>query len=202
MVIFPAPPALLRWPVTVVVAASFVASSFAHSVFLSWVGFAILGAISLATGLALAHGPFSAYGAATSIMASACLLQIFYRGGSDLLELLKMRATWLIPARAGWIAGAAALLYYAYAPGPAFGLFTAVVWLWVLAGMLLSRPSINGVYAFAGAGFAVKILEEVTPGASLLAAASMSMLAFLMVSIAIFMVANMARAKTNQHQFS
>jgi hypothetical protein len=198
----PDPSAFSRWSVTAMMLACALVGSFANSVVLSKIGFAIALFLAAVAGLALANGTFSGHGALTCICAALCMLLIFYRGGADFVALLPMRDEWFVPARATWLAGAAALLYYSYSRAPDFSMFAAIVWLWLLAGMLLSRPSLNGIYAFAGAGFVVKILEEAVPGASLLSASSMPMLAYLTVSVVIFMVTNMARAKTNQHQFS
>jgi hypothetical protein len=200
--LIPNPSVFSRWSVTAMMIACALAGSFANSVVLSRVGFGIAGGLAAVAGLTLANGVFSAFGALTCFCAALCMFLIFYRGGADLVALLPMRDKRLVLTREIWIVGAAALLYYSYSRAPDFGLFAAIVWLWVLAGMLLSRPSLNGIYAFAGAGFIVKILEEAIPGTSLLSASSMPMLAYLMVSVVIFMVTNMARAKTYQHQFS
>ena len=192
----------LRWTVSVLMVLCAAAASFANSILLTIKGYAIMAGIALMCGAALTFGVFSAYGLLATSCTALCLLQLFYRGGSDLAAVLAIGEASFVPVRAGWLAGAAGLLLYSYASGPAFGLFPIIAWLWVLTGMLLSRPSVNGVFVFAAAGFIVKILEDITPGTSLLSAANMPAIAFLMVSVVIFMAANMWRVKTNQHQFS
>ncbi len=200
MVDGPAP--WLRWTVSVLMVLCAAAASFANSIVLTLKGFAIMAGIALLCGGALAHGVFAQYSLVANWCAALCLLQLFYRGGADLAAVLAIPEASFVSARALWLGGAAALLAYSYAPGPAFGLFPAIAWLWVVAGMLLSRPSVNGVYVFAAAGFGVKIFEDILPGVSLLFSANLPVIAFLMVSVFIFMAANMWRVKTNQHQFS
>ena len=196
------PSALVRALVTAIMVLSAAAASFAHSVTLHWKGLAVKACIATAFGVNLTYGLFSAYGFVACFCASLCLLHLFYRGGSDLLPLLNMRDAWFVPARAGWIAGAVALLCYSFAPGPAFALFPAIAWLWLLCGMLLSRPSVNPLYVLAGASVLSMSIGGITPGASLLSLAGMPLVAVLLIAVLIFMAANMSRAKTTQYQFS
>jgi hypothetical protein len=129
-------------------------------------------------------------------------LQIFQRGGSDLLEWRGMRDEWYLPARAGWVLVAAALLLYSYSGQSASTLFAAFAWLWILAGMLLSRPSFNPIFTLFGSSICNGLLEKFQPGPSAQETMHMSLLAVLLLAIGVFMSVNMARAKTNQHQFT
>ncbi len=201
--LIPNPSELPRWAVTAVMFCCAVLGSFACSVAVSGFGFGLLGAIAAGLGFGIYQETFTAYGAVTCMLASMCFILLFYRGGADLLAFLRMRDAWFVPARAAWLAGAAALLFYSYTSiDSATTPVAAGAWLWVLIGTQLSRPSMNPVYTMAGAGFIAKILEELTVGESLLKQAGTPVLAFLIITIALFMAANMSRAKTNQHQFA
>ena len=196
------PSGAVRPLMTAVMVLCAVAASFANSVFLSWKILVVKATVAAVFGIVIASSVFSGYGLLACFCASLCLLHLFHRGGSDLLALLPMRDSWFVPARTGWMAGAAAILCYSFAPGAAFTLFPALAWLWLLGGMLLSRPSINGVFACGAAGLLVLLVEGFTPGVSLLSGADLSLIAVLMLSVIIFMAVNMHRAKTTQHQYS
>lgn len=198
----PNPSDLSRWSVAAMMLGCAIVATFANSAVMTKAGFAILAVIAAGIGFAIARETFSGHGAVTCIMASLCMVQILYRGGADLLDFLSMRDAWFLPARAAWLAGAAGLLFWSYMCDFGVALLPPLAWAWVLGGMLLSRPSINPVFAFMFSGFAFKFLEGVTPGLSLLAFSNMHLLAILLVAVAFFMAVNMSRAKTNQHQFS
>lgn len=177
-------------------------ATYANSVFLPWKVLAIKVCVAAVFGVVVSKSVFSGYGFLACFSAALCLLHLFYRGGADLLALLQMRDTWFVPARLGWIAGATALLCYSYFSGAAFALFPAIAWLWLLGGMLLSRPSVNGVFVCGGSGFLAQVFEDFTPDDSLLSGAGLSLITVLMISVIIFMAFNMQRAKTTQYQYS
>jgi hypothetical protein len=178
------------------------ACAFANSAVISLTGFGIVAAAALMTGLGIAEDVMSTYGAVTCVLASLCALLTLQRGGADLLAVLKMPDDWFVPARVTWILGAAGLLIYSFqGPSPNTWL-PPLVWVWVLGGMLLSRPSMNPVFTFMGAGFMGDVLNKSSFGPTILATQHMSLLLVLLLAIPVFMSVNMARAKTNQHQFT
>ena len=178
------------------------ACTLANSTVISVKGYAIMGVVALIAGLAMAEKAMPAQADFTCVLAVFCALQIFYRGGADLLDWRGMRDEWYAPARAAWLLCAAGLLAYTYTGQPASASLAAMCWAWTLAGMLLSRPSINPFYGLMGANIGNGVLEMSVSGASTLSTQRMAFLAVLLLYVAIFMFVNMARAKTNQHQFT
>jgi hypothetical protein len=198
----PNPSELSKLSVGAMMLYSALAASFANSAVMNRVGALVIAVIALIVGIDMGQTVMPAYGPVICILAALCALQIFQRGGSDLLAWLSMRDEWFAPARAAWMTGAAALLFYSYTNQPYFSMFAPLTWLWVLAGMLLSRPSFNPVFALMGAGLIAGGFESAVPLPSILASQNMQPLATLLLAIGVFMSVNMARAKTNQHQFT
>jgi hypothetical protein len=178
------------------------ACTFSNSAVISKVGFLIGAVIAVATGIGIAQGAMHAYGAFICVLASFCAVQTLQRGGSDFLASLSMADAWYLPARASWLLGAAGLLAYSFQMREASSWFPAVAWTWVLAGMLLSRPSVNPAFTLLGATYFTMALNDAPFGPSVLAAQHMQALIILLLAIGLFMSVNMARAKTNQHQFT
>jgi hypothetical protein len=197
----PNPSELSRWAVAAMMLFSACAASFANSVVLTWTGFAILAVVALALGMGVAQQAMTVYGAFTCVMAAFCLVQIHHRGGSDLLGWLSMHEAWFIPARLAWLAGAAGIFAYSHTARHAQALFPAMVWIWLLAGMFLSRPTINPIFAFMGAGFVSAVADRAS-GGSKLYSIDMPVLDVFLLAVSFFMAVNMFRAKTNQHQFT
>ena len=198
----PNPSALSKLAVAAMMLFSVLACAFASSPVTTKVGYLLAGVVSLFSGIAIGEGVLPAYGIFTSAAATACAMLTFQRGGADLLSWLSMRDEWFAPARMTWLLGAAALLLYSYANHGASALLAPVAWIWILGGMLLSRPSLNPILTMMGAGFVSNVLEQATPGVSILAGQKMSLLPIFLLGIGFFMSVNMARAKTNQHQFT
>ena len=178
------------------------ACTLANSTVISAKAYAFMAVIALIAGLAMAEKALPAQDNFTCILAVFCALQISHRGGGDLLDWRAIPDEWYMPARAAWLLCAAGLLAYTYTGQPASASFAAMCWAWVLAGALLSRPSINPFYSLVAANFGHGLVEMSVPGVSTLATQGMPFLAVLLVYIGIFMSINMARAKTNQHQFT
>lgn len=198
----PNPSPQLVWAVTVVLGACAAAATFATSAVMSKMGFAMFAAAAVGVGVGISHAAFSTYGVFPSIFAALCGILMLYRGGSDLLAWIGAPDRLFLPARITWLLGAAAMLAYSNEGPYGWTFFPQSVWLWVMAGMLLSRPSMNPIFAFVGAGFLIRTLENSSPLASVLAFQKMTLLAVLLLAIAFFMVINMFRAPTSQHQFS
>ena len=196
----PSPMSLLA--VGAMMLASACACTLANSTVISAKGYAVMAVIALIAGLALAEKALPAQDGFTCVLAVFCALQIFYRGGADLLDWRSMRDEWYMPARAAWLLCAGGLLAYTYTSQPGSASLAAMCWAWILAGTLLSRPSINPFYALMGANIGNGLLEMSVSGASTLSAQRMPFLAVLLLYVAIFMCINMTRAKTNQHQFT
>ncbi len=178
------------------------ACTFANSVFITVRVYAVIAVIALIAGLALAEKAMSAQSDMACVLAVFCALQMIYRGGADLLAWRGISDEWFMPARAAWLVCAAGLLAYNYTGQPATAALAAIFWAWIMAGTLLSRPSVNPFFSLMGANIGSGLLETTVSGASALSAYRMPFLAVLLVYIGIFMSFNMARAKTNQHQFT
>jgi hypothetical protein len=182
--------------------ASACACTFANSTVIPIKDYAVMAFIAIVAGMALTEKAMPAQGGLSCMLAVFCALQIFYRGGADLLAWRAMPDEWFMPARAAWLLCASGLLAYTYTGQPGSASLAAMCWGWILAGSLLSRPSINPFYGLFGAYIGSGLLEMSVSGASTLSSQNMPFLAILLLYVAIFMCINMARAKTNQHQFT
>jgi hypothetical protein len=198
----PNPTPLSVVAVTVMMVGCALAATFANTAVIGKVIFLIMALVSVLNGIGIADKFLPAHGALNWTLMTFCGLQLIYRGGSDLLDWAGMRDQWYVPARAAWVAGAACLLAYSYTGQPASLLLAAFAWLWILAGTLLSRPSFNPFFALFGSSIGHGVLESAIPGPSALESMRMPVLAMLLLAVGVFMSVNMARAKTNQHQFT
>ncbi|MEJ7807059.1 MAG: J domain-containing protein [Telluria sp.] len=196
----PSPPSL--WAITAILVACALAAAFATSAVMTKAGFTIVAVLAAGVGMGISTEAFTSYGMLPSVMAALCGMLMLYRGGSDLLGWLGAPDRLYLPARIGWMVGAAAMLAYSRSGPYGWAFFPQAVWLWVMAGMLLSRPSLNPILPFIGAGIVVRALEDSSPVASVLAFQNMSMLSILLVAIAFFMAVNIYRAPTTLHQYS
>jgi hypothetical protein len=182
--------------------ASACAASFANSAVLEKWPFFIAGVLAILFSQSMSAGPFEAYGVITLTMAGYCAMQLAYRGGADLVAWLAISDRHVTAARVAWLAGAAVLIAYAGIAQVASPLYQATMWAWLMTGTLLMRPTIQQFFAIIGAlvirGFAYTLF----PGVKSLTVAPMNMLSFGLIYVAIFLVVNMKRAKTNQHQFT
>lgn len=190
------------WAVTVMLGACAAAATFATSPVMSKTGFALCAAVAVGVGMGISIEVFATYGVFPSTCAALCGILMLYRGGSDLLAWLGVPDRLYLPARITWLLGAAAMLAYSHSGPYGWALFPHAVWLWVMTGMLLSRPSTNPIFTFVGASFVIRTLEKSSQLASLLAFQKMTLLAVMLLAIAFFMAINMFRAPTSQHQFS
>ena len=188
--------------VLVMVLGCALAASFANSVVLTPMAFVVSGALGVMFGLDAQNGRFGVYGLLTSTAAAYCVVQLAYRGGADLFDWFNWPASWVLPARALWLAGTVAAIAYGGTSPVSANVYPALVWAWLMAGMLLTRPTIHHFFAIIGAfifrGMALTMFNTT----KFLSSQPMSTLIFGLLFIAIFMVVNMARAKTNQHQFT
>ncbi|UUZ52613.1 hypothetical protein LP419_25140 [Massilia sp. H-1] len=81
-------------------------------------------------------------------------------------------------------------------------LTTAGAWVWLMAGMVLTRPTVHHFFAMIGAMFLNGMAAQVVNQSPLMHSQPMRSISFGMIFIGIFMAVNMVRAKANQHQFS
>ncbi len=198
----PNPSDTSRLAVLAMMAGCALAGTFGNSAVMTAFGLVFSTAVGIMVGLYMAQGPLGLYGLPACIGMAICSMQLFYRGGSDLLEWLGMRTQWILPVRMVWYAGAAAFIYFAgQAPVPPMT-YAAAGWAWLVAGMILSRPSVVHAIGVVGA-LVIKICIAIAvPKPTILNTEPMSMVVIAMLAIAIFMSVNIARAKTNQHQFT
>ena len=140
-------------------------------------------------------------GMLTWTLAAYCFILLLNRGGADLSDWLGAPDNWIVALRATWLAGAVAIIGYA-ARINVHADFPQGMWIWVLAGVLLTRPSIQHFIAVIAA-FAVRgLLHNFSEPSSSLASQPVTSLALGLIFIAVFMSVNMVRAKTNQPHFS
>lgn len=192
--------AFSQFVLSAVLLACVVAATFANSIVFRPIGWVIVFGLGPVAGLALAASPFQAGGLAACGAATTCALQLLFRGGESLLDWLGMRENWYVPARLGWLAGAAGLIALSLAP-LSLNLYAAMVWLWLVAGLLLSRASVNFYFAYMGAGFIHAIVLEALHKPTLLMTAPMPAFDVALIGCAIFMVMNMKRAMENPNHF-
>ena len=157
------------------------ACTLANSIAIPLKDYAIMVVVALIAGLALTERAMPAQDAFTCVLAAFCALQIFYRGGADLLDWRSMPDEWYLPARAAWLLCATGLLAYNYTGQPPSAALAAMCWGWIRAGMLLSRPSINPFYGLMGASIGNGVLEMSVSGASALSTQRMPFLAMLLL---------------------
>lgn len=198
----PNPSELPRVAVAVLMAACLLLSSFANSPVFSGFTYFIAGVLGLLGGIGMANGPFEPFGIFTCIMAAYCGVQLAYRGGGDLFDLLKVQDRLVLGLRAAWFAGAIGFIAFAGTLQVSANSYTAAAWAWLMAGMLLTRPSIHHFFALIGAVILRGLADEFLNASPMMKSQPMSALTFGMIFIGIFMAVNIARAKTNQHQFT
>lgn len=199
----PQPSALVGYLVGATLVACVLAASFANSAAMNGWAFFISIAMSIGLGTALSEKAF-AFHPTSCVMLVYCAFQMLIRGGQDLLGMVALPPTAILPLRCGWLAGVAALIALAMAP---FALaipasFAAVSWLWLLAGMLLARPSIHFMFALLGTFALQGMLANAAPKPSLLTVQPMTQVLATMLYVTFFMVVNMVRVRRTQHPFS
>ncbi|MES3023931.1 MAG: J domain-containing protein [Pseudomonadota bacterium] len=196
----PEPSAATKIAVGAAMLACLLGASFANSAVLPPMSFFVAGAAGVLFALNVAAGgPFHA---TTYALAAMCALQVLYRGGADLFDYLEVPAATVLSARIGWLSAAAAVFAFAHvAPVPPY-VFAGAVWLLILAGMLLSRPSFFLLIGYVGALVVKSYVFKQLPRPSLLMVGPMPLLALGLIVVAIFMAVNMLRANKTQHQFS
>jgi hypothetical protein len=178
------------------------ASAFANSAVFNKFIFIVAGALGILIGIGMSQGPFAAYGALNCSLAAFCAVMLAYRGGADLLEHFKVAPAMIPPARALWLAGAAAFIALAGTLPLSAQLTTAAAWAWLMAGMVLTRPTVHHFFAMIGAMFLNGVAGQVLNQSPLMHGQPMRSLSFGMIFIGIFMAVNMVRAKATHHQFS
>jgi hypothetical protein len=141
------------------------------------------------------HGPII-----TGIGAVGAVL-LFFRSGHDLCSWLEVPVTRFLPLRAAWLAGSASLILLGGLTRPPVHLYLAGTWIWLLAGMLLSRPSINLAYGLLGALGAAALTSGLLPP-PLPRGTPHAFLEFALYAVAIFMIVNQVRTKQYQNPFA
>ena len=201
LMFIPDPPAALTWAVTAAMVGAAPLAAFANSVVFTGITFAIAALIGLLIGASLSDRPFEPYGYVACAAGVFAGMQMHYRGGADLWVWLGKDA-WIARLRYAWLAGASALLVLADASPLPLNLHAALTWVWLLGGLLLSRPTIHHA-AGVGGGFIIWAgLCIVLTKSSVLNASPMMSIAAATSAVAIYMLVNMSRATKHQHQFS
>jgi hypothetical protein len=201
MFIAPKPAAWFVLPVGVALGASVAVGTFCNSAVFTWGGFLIQGAAALLLASGAAKSMFPTYGYVVCAMLIFGGLQHMYRGGSDLIDWLGKPGEWVFAARCVWLGTAAAMIGLALSPLALYNGSLATMWLVLLAGMLLSRPTIHpAVGLLCGFGVSVGIVSAAPRGQ--FADATLFLLMTITIAVAFFMSMNMYRVKTNQHQFA
>lgn len=178
------------------------ASGFANSAVFARFTFLIAGTLAFLIGVPMSQGSFAAYGVLNCCLATFCGVMLAYRGGADLLDHFAVPPAAILAARAAWMAGAAGFITLAGTLPLTAQTTNAAAWAWLMAGMVLTRPTIHHFFAMFGAlvlnGMAGALLNH----SPLIHSQPMRSISFGMLFIGIFMAVNMARARTTQSQFS
>ena len=198
----PAPSVPTIYAVGALMLASALLATFSNSAVLNKMGFIISTVVGVGTGSVMAGTAFAPFGVFTCIMAATCAMQLLYRGGADLFSWLALPNRVFPPLRAAWLVGAIVLVAAAHAAPVPENVYAAATWLWILAGMLLTRPSIHHFIPWVGGVFLSKFIVNALPKPSMLTFQPMSTFVFLLIAITAFMAVNMFRANEHQHQFS
>ncbi|MDO8439478.1 MAG: J domain-containing protein [Telluria sp.] len=171
-------------------------ATFSNSAGLTAFGLTLSSVLGMMLGLFMAQGPLGAAGVASCIMMGICSMQLFYRGGSDLLAWMRLTDRMIFMARLEWYVGAAAIIYFAGSVPAAFA------WWWLLGGLVLSRPTVwHGMGVFGGYVAKIAVIDRMFENPAI-ESEPMSMVIIGLLSSSIFMGVNMARAKKHQHPFS
>jgi hypothetical protein len=178
------------------------ASAFANSAVFNKFIFIVAGALGILIGISMAQRPFAAFGVLNCCLAAFCGVMLAYRGGADLFEHFNVPSTLIPPARAAWLAGAAAIIALAGTLPLTAQFTTAGAWTWLMAGMALTRPTVHHFFAMIGAMFFNAVVVVSVNPSQLMHSQPMRSISFGMIFIGIFMIVNMVRAKATQHQFS
>ncbi len=177
-------------------------ATLANSLVLPPLSFALTTAIGIAMGSTMDGDGAAPFGIVAWTTASVCLLQLITRGGSDLCHWAGIPATRFVVLRAAWLTGAAALLVLGVVVNVPVAVYLPLAWLWMLAGVLLSRPSINPIYTIAGSVLFSGLIAEAGFASTAFDRQPLTTTLVLMFAIAIFMIGNMQRAKEHQHPFA
>lgn len=198
----PNPSDLSKLAVGAMMLGSALAASFANSLVFTKFTYFIAGVLGLLGGLGMAAGPFEHFHLLTCVLAAYCAMQLAYRGGSDLFDHFKVADHLVLVLRASWFAGAIGFIAFAGTSPVDSASYTAGAWAWLMGGMILTRPTIHHFFAVVGAYILQELAFQFLNASPMMKSQPMSALSFGMIFIGIFMAVNIARAKTNQHQFT
>lgn len=188
------------------VAAALVAS-------LAWIAFANLGPIlenpggfltiviiGALMGAPLGANYLPAFGGILTGLAGTGAIFLFFRSGSELLAWLNVSLAHILALRIVWLACAVGLVVLGGVANPPMASYAPALWLWLLAGTLLSRPSAHLLRVLVGAGVMQALIAAVpSPTLHLLPVA---FLTYSLCAVALFMAFNMKRATKVQHPFA
>jgi hypothetical protein len=202
LMFIPSPSTFLTVLVNVAMVFCALAATFANSAVFERAVFVIAATIAGIFGYSLALKAYPAYGFVACIASVYCAVLFLQRGGTDLWAWLGKGEQWILPLRCAWLLAAIVLVARADAsPLPAH-IHAAVSWLWLLAGMTLSRPTLFHGLALLGTLILWIGISMQLPQSSALNRPPLDGIVLGLSTVAIFMLVNMIRAKKNQHQFS
>lgn len=202
-VFLPHPSPMIRYLVFAALVACVLVVSFSYSAVVRGWNFLISIVVSIGIGTSLSVKGL-AFDPVTCAMMVYCAVLVLMRGGSDLLAMASVPMRAVLPLRVTWLAGVALLICGA-GLAPALdhaALYAAVSWLWLLAGMLLTYPSIHYFFALIGTVAFHGIVTNAVTKPTLLTAQPMSQVLAGLLYVTVFMAVNMVRARSNQHPFS
>jgi hypothetical protein len=197
----PGAPALLGYAAFLVLAESAIVATLVNFDAMPRRNLLVAAFISVLFALNITYSAMGMGALFSAMLAAYCAVVMAYRGGAELFEWLGWPDKSVLASRVLWFAGAIGMLGYASITPVAAPAYVMLMWAWLLAGMLLSRPTIQHFLAIGGA-YALHVLVLSAFANSSLSQQPLSSITFAMAFIAVFMSVNMFRAKTNQHQFS
>lgn len=202
LILVPHPGQFLIVAVRVMAFAALLAALFANSAAFDFMSFFFGTAIGIFIGIDTAAHSELQHGFFTTCAVLICVIQLICRGGADFWQFAGVPESRLPGLRLVWMCGMIYFLLGAdHTPLP-LQLHTALAMLWMIAGALLSRPSILPLFAILGSIFINVAILATQPATTALKQRPLSAIALAMVAITIFIGVNMKRAREHQHQFA
>lgn len=185
------------WPVGIPITVGTLCGLFANSAVYEPKQLGLMAMFAGALGYLLYASSYGAYGYTSCAFAILGAMMLFHRGGQDLIYFIGMPDQWLSALRTIWLAGAIVLTMGTVMLDSLPAALPLIAWPWTVLGMLLSRPSVQPFVVLIGVNFFMRMAWHHPTNSP-----AVQVLTVALVAIAVFMTVNMARANTNQHQFS
>lgn len=200
--LIPEPPALVTGLGALLAVGCVLVACVANSAVLNGFAFTLSILFGIGIGLGIEARGQGDFGILVYSAAATAALQLFYRGGSDLWAWLNTPDVWIARMRVAWLSATVAvygLAGYSNAAPPLLHFLAGAL---VLAGMLLSRPTIHPLVGLAG-GVALRVFAApLMPDGFTLRGSPLAVMFMMLTALVIFMAVNMKRSAEHQQQFA